>query len=98
MIKLTEEELKIVKNILKNYASDLEVLVFGSRATGKVHKHSDLDIALKGKDKLDLLLVANIRDGFQESDLPFRVDIVDYHRVSPEFQKIILRKYVLLTF
>ncbi|KAB2951968.1 nucleotidyltransferase domain-containing protein [Heliorestis acidaminivorans] len=96
MIKLSEEELRTVKNILKTYASNLEILVFGSRVTGKTHEHSDLDIALKGKDKLDLLLLANLKDDFQDSDLSFRVDIVDYHRISPEFQKVILKKYVLL--
>ncbi|KUO49286.1 MAG: hypothetical protein APF76_15900 [Desulfitibacter sp. BRH_c19] len=93
MIKLSEKELQLVKNILKNYVHDFEVLVFGSRVNGNTHEHSDLDIALRGPDKIDLLLLADIKDEFQNSDLPFRVDIIDFNRISPEFQKVILENH-----
>lgn len=98
MIKLSEKELEIVKAILKAHVPSYEVLVFGSRYSGNVHEHSDLDIAIKGPGKLDILLLADIRDDFQNSDLPFRVDIVDFNGISPEFQKVILRKSVVLKF
>lgn len=96
MIKLSEKELRLVKNILKNCASNYEVLVFGSRVNGNTHEHSDLDIALRGSDKIDLLLLADIKDEFQNSDLRFRVDIIDFNRISTEFQKVILSSYAIL--
>jgi len=96
MIKLSGKELRLVKNILKNYASNFEVLIFGSRVNGNTHKHSDLDIALRGPDKIDLLLLAEIKDEFQNSDLSFRVDIIDFNRISAEFQTIILSNYSIL--
>jgi len=88
MIKISEKELQTVKTILKNYAPNFEVLVFGSRVSGNTHEHSDLDIALRGSEKIDLLILADIRDEFQNSNIPFRVDIIDFNRVSPEFQEL----------
>ncbi len=98
MIKLSEKELRIVKNVLKNYVSDYEVLVFGSRVTGNTHKYSDLDIAIRGADKIDLLVLAAVKDEFQNTDLPFRVDIIDFNRITPEFQAVILSNYSSITF
>lgn len=98
MIKLSENELRTVKNILKNYASNYEVLVFGSRVAGNTHEYSDIDIALRGTDKIDLLVLAAIKDEFQNSDLPFRVDIIDFNRVSSEFQAVILSNYSSISF
>ena len=98
MIKLSEKELRIVKDILKNYASDYEVLVFGSRVAGNTHEYSDLDIAFKGTDKIDLLVLAAIKEEFQNSDIPFRVDVIDFNRISSEFQSIILKNYFRITF
>lgn len=96
MIRLNEQELKIVTDILKKYVLNYEVFVFGSRHSGNIHKHSDLDLAIKANDKIDILLLANIRDDFQNSNLPFRVDIVDFNNVSTEFQKIILENCTVL--
>ena len=30
-----------------------------------------------------------LKEAFQESDLPIRVDLVDWHRISPEFRTVI---------
>jgi len=96
MIKLNEKELNIVVSILKEYVPTFEIFVFGSRYNGNTHKHSDLDLAIKGPDKIDLLLMAEIKDEFQNSDLPMRVDIIDFNRTSTEFQNIILNNSVVL--
>ncbi|MFZ7101386.1 MAG: nucleotidyltransferase family protein [Peptococcaceae bacterium] len=96
MIKLSERELDIVRTILNKHVPTFEVFVFGSRYQGNVHESSDLDIAIKGPAKLDLLLLANIRDEFQSSELSFRVDLLDFNRISPEFQDIILNNSICL--
>ena len=36
-----------------------------------------------GEDKLDWIMVEDIKEAFQESDLPFRVDILDWNAISP---------------
>jgi predicted nucleotidyltransferase len=85
--------MKIIQNILREYAGDCEVRAFGSRYKWTAKKYSDLDIAIipaiEGKSKLDIARTGALRDAFQESDLPFRVDILDWHSISKEFQAII---------
>jgi len=72
---VTDEEMKIVLNIIKNYAENCEVLVFGSRLKGTNKPFSDLDLAFICKEKLDLKKLSRIKLKFEESDLPYRVDI-----------------------
>ena len=60
----------------------------------KRHEHfyresSDLDLVIVGKTKLGLSLLGNIQEDFMESDIPYKVGILDYHAVSPAFKAII---------
>ena len=38
-----------------------------------------------------------IQDAFEESTLPFRVDVLDWHRISPSFRRVIQDKYDILS-
>ena len=75
MIDVTPHHLDIVHCILGKYLPECEARVFGSRYTGTAKLYSDLDIAFVGHEKLDWRLLADIKEEFQESELPFRVDI-----------------------
>ena len=57
---------------------------------------SDLDIALMTTEPLDAMHLAEMREAFVQSDLPFRVDIVDWSSTSGDFQKIIKMEHVVL--
>ncbi len=74
-----------------------EARVFGSRVDGTPKDYSDLDLALVGAAKLDTAVMESLREAFEESDLPYRVDIIDWHTISKEFQKVILHKSEILT-
>lgn len=88
---LTSEELSIVKDVLEKTIPNREVTAFGSRATGKSKPYSDLDLAVMGPRSLSLEESADLREAFSESDLPWRVDVVDFSGCAPWFQEIILR-------
>ncbi|GHU59568.1 hypothetical protein FACS189444_5090 [Spirochaetia bacterium] len=96
MIALTEEERSIVLKILKRFVPDCEVRVFGSRFKGTAREYSDLDLAVCGQEKQPKGVIDDMRYDFQVSDLPFRVDIMDYHALSPEFKRIVDREYGVL--
>jgi uncharacterized protein len=83
-IALTSQEIKIVSNILKNFSS---VIVFGSRVKGTESKFSDLDLCIKSK--ISTYEFESVKEAFENSDLSFKVDVVDYHRISDSFKKII---------
>ena len=90
MIHLSENELKTVQAILGRFIPDKKVVVFGSRLNAtKVKPFSDLDLCIMGKPPLSLVLMAELKEAFSESDLPFRIDVLNYFETSEEFQKII---------
>lgn len=96
MMKIDPKHLKLIEDIISEIIPDIEVRAFGSRVNGNSRKHSDLDLALISCDKLDLKKVLLLSEAFDESDLPFRVDIVDYHRVDMTFRSIIDENYVVI--
>jgi predicted nucleotidyltransferase len=89
--------LEVVKSILQKLIPTYEVWAFGSRVHEKnIKKFSDLDLAIIAPNELNLDELIKLKEAFSESDLPFKVDIVDWHSTSEEFQKIILRDYIVL--
>lgn len=80
----------IVCAIVRRRAPSARVFVFGSRATGTPKPHADLDLLLRAEAPLDPLAVAELCADFEESDLPFRVDVLDYHTTDPAFLRLIL--------
>lgn len=93
MVNAKPEHMKIIKGILTELVPEYEVRAFGSRVNGTAKKYSDLDLALVGKHKIDLRKLRQLEDAFQESDLPFRVDILDWNMIDDEFKKLIEKKY-----
>lgn len=96
MIDLKPEYLEEVKRILIEHATDCEVRAFGSRVNGQAIKHSDLDLVLVGKEKLDWQFVEKIKDAFADSNLPFMVDIIDWAAAKENFRRIIREEYVVV--
>jgi predicted nucleotidyltransferase len=93
MIDIRQDHLEIVKAILKRHVPDAEVRVFGSRVTWTAKNHSDLDLVIVGEGPLDFRTKALLEEAFEESDLPFRVDVVDWATASDSFRKIIELQY-----
>jgi predicted nucleotidyltransferase len=96
MIDISPSDLKIVKDILQKVVPDCEVRAFGSRVGGKVKKYSDLDLVLVGKKQISIGVLGDLKEEFQESDLLFRVDVIDWNSTSPEFRKIIEKNYAVI--
>ena len=96
MIDAKDEHIEIIKVILRKHIPERDVRVFGSRITLTAKKHSDLDLAVMGKQKLANETVYALKEEFEESDLPFRVDVLDWNNISENFKKIIEAKYEVL--
>lgn len=96
-IDLRPDHAKIVHEIIARYLpAGVSVRVFGSRAKWTAKPHSDLDLALKGKEPLPRSVLGDLTEAFSESDLPFRVDVVDWQTVTPSFQAVIDRDAIKL--
>jgi predicted nucleotidyltransferase len=88
------EHLEIVKNILTEIVPDIEVFAFGSRVTGPAKEHSDLDLLLKGKGIIDKTVMRKLKTAFEDSDLPFRVDVLDWTSTKKGFREMIEKQAV----
>lgn len=97
MIDLTPDELRLARAILARHVPEQEARVFGSRAKGNAKPHSDLDLVLMEETPLPDRVRAELLADFDESDLPFRVDLVEWRDASQTLRAAIARESFTLT-
>jgi type I restriction enzyme, S subunit len=95
-IDVTLEQWLIVQDILKTHIPEFDVWAFGSRAKRTAKPYSDLDLAIITDQPLPLETSAAMAEDFSESDLPWKVDIVDWATTSESFRQIITRDKVVV--
>jgi predicted nucleotidyltransferase len=88
---LDEPSLRTIRSILRRHVtSTIEVLAFGSRAHGRNLKpFSDLDLCLRDRAAVPSAVLEVLDADFRNSDLPIKVDVIDWHRVAPAFRDAI---------
>ena len=84
------DHLEMVQDILREHLpAGFKVWVFGSRANWTTKDSSDLDLAVEGAASLDHKAMVGLEVAFEESDLPYTVDVVDLNSVSQDFKQIV---------
>lgn len=78
----------IILTILK-ILPDIEILAYGSRINNTASKHSDLDIALKSNTNIPFSKLALIDEIFENSNLKYKINIVNYNNLNAEFKSIV---------
>jgi predicted nucleotidyltransferase len=97
-LALDPDHKRIVQDVLSAHLPPgFSVRAFGSRVKSSFRPYSDLDLAFKGPEPLTLSQLADLQDAFSESDLPFKVDVVDWRDASPFLQAVIDRDGVDLS-
>jgi predicted nucleotidyltransferase len=71
------------------------VYLFGSRATGTAQPASDFDVAVLANEDISRELSA-ARDMLEESNIPFKVDVVDLRLAAPAFRQAVQAEGALL--
>lgn len=90
-------ELETVLAIIRAHVPEHEVWAFGSRVHGRnLKRFSDLDLAVITDRPLDPLCLADLKEAFTESDLPFKVDVLDWSVTNERFRRIIEREHVVV--
>lgn len=78
---LTADHIAMVTQILRPYADKITCVgLFGSRAKGIYGAHSDIDMVIKGD--LDQVDIDRLYSLFDDSLIPYKIDIVAYHLVD----------------
>jgi predicted nucleotidyltransferase len=97
-IELPAEHRRLVLEILRAHLpQSTGAWVFGSRATGRARRYSDLDLAIDAGRPLTLDGIARLTEAFSDSSLPYRVDLVDWHDIDDRWRRIIVAERVALT-
>jgi uncharacterized protein len=98
LVDLPADHRRTVLDILhENLPLNTQAWVFGSRATGRARRCSDLDLAIDAGRRLTLDETAKLTEAFSESDLPYRVDVVDWRAADDRWRRTIAAQRVALT-
>ncbi len=92
MIYMEERHEKILRDILKKYP--FTFYLFGSRVRGDQKKFSDLDICFF--EDIPWSIRGHIKEDFEESRLPYQVDLVDWNLCDESFKNAIRSEFVLI--
>lgn len=95
-IDITPDQRKSVIALLSSYVPDTEVWAYGSRVKWTSRPASDLDLVAFVEPQ-QRERIAALKEAFEESSLPFRVDVMIWEDIPESFRKNILEKYVVLT-
>ena len=71
--------------------TDACIFLFGSRVDGTDSTYSDYDLGFFADVNIDSKII-ELKEAFQNSNIPFKIDLVNFAHVSPEFKKIALAK------
>lgn len=89
MIDLEDRYLQLLREILGQHLPGWEVRLFGSRVRGTAHRFSDIDLVVVGTSAVPEQTLTALRDAFADSDLPYKVDVLDWQSITPEFRRAV---------
>jgi predicted nucleotidyltransferase len=76
----------IVRGHLPNPA--YRIFLFGSRATGRAHARSDIDIGIEGPAPVPRETLTAIDDELEEAPTLYTIEVVDFARVPESFRQV----------
>ncbi len=94
-ITLPPEQLRLVLDLTGKYLPGVEVWAYGSRVRGDPRRYSDLDLVAFTAPGQSAQ-AANLREAFEESDLPIRVDLFLWEEIPDSFHRQIEKEYAVL--
>ena len=94
-IILPPDQLRMVLDLTNTHLPGVEVWAYGSRVRGNNRRYSDLDlVAFTNPGQRPL--AENLREAFEESDLPIRVDLFLWDEIPESFRIRIKEEYAVL--
>lgn len=78
---LTRQQLELLQQLFKKHPAVQKVKLYGSRAKGTFHERSDVDLVVFGEG-IDRFLIAELLLDLEDSNLPYSVDLQNYHELK----------------
>lgn len=85
-IFIKSKHLAELRNIFSQHVPNTTVWAYGSRVKGDAHSGSDLDLAISPL-KDENITLGELRAILIESNIPFLLDIFEFHRLPKSFQE-----------
>ncbi len=89
---------KEISGIVGKYLNpeDYKTFFFGSRVAGKNSERSDIDIAIEGPQAVPLATMARIEEEIDNLPTLYKIEVVDFQAVSPEFRQVASRNMEII--
>ena len=94
-IDLSPEHLELVQSLLQSHLPGVAIWAYGSRVRGNAREYSDLDLAAFTTPEQTSRL-HDLRQAFEDSDLPFRVDLFAWDEIPVSFHSQIRQHYAVV--
>jgi len=95
-IDITPKQYKTISSLLQRHLPGVKAWAYGSRAKWTSGPRSDLNLVVFSQPEQQRQ-VADLREAFEESDLPFRIDLFVWDDVPANFRSVIEENHVVLT-
>ena len=97
-LDLPQKYLIQVQALLHAHLPQAEVWAYGSRVNGDGHAASDLDLVLRNPrhPHTETGALDPLKEAFMESNLPIRVDVMDWARIPESFHREIEQAHVVV--
>jgi len=79
---LPDRTLDTLNAIFRKYSGVKQAILYGSRAKGNFRPGSDIDLSLKTDDTFIYADLLRIAGDFDDSDMPYMVDVSVYDKLS----------------
>jgi predicted nucleotidyltransferase len=95
MIDVEARHRDLLLSLIARHLPGTAVWAFGSRITGTSRPSSDLDLVVFSPPEASGD-VDSLREAFDESDLPFRVDLLEWESLPENFRRVIAERHEIL--
>jgi predicted nucleotidyltransferase len=97
-LDMQPQHLALLRELLHQHLPQVEVWAYGSRVNGDGHEASDLDLVVRQPADLKqgTPQMWELKEALVESNLPIRVDVVDWAHIPASFHREIERAYVVV--
>ena len=92
MLQMETRHWEIIQKILGKYP--YKFYAYGSRVKGRSKKYSDLDLCFQ--EEIPWNILSHLEEDLEESDSPFKVDLVFWGWMSSEFKGLIEKDSTLI--
>lgn len=95
MENVAPEDKAKITGLISALIPKAKIILFGSRARGTNSPRADIDVAVDAGIPLPRVAIDEAKSVIEGSNIMYRVDVVDFNRLSPEMRDSILREGIL---